>query len=152
MIPHVTEEKKFTVPVTATEFNLPEDKVSVDIFLEVFDKVEEIANSPKSKTTAASSNERMRTLRSSHLINLGLQHFTFEIKIFFSASERPTCVISPASTPDQQRWIFKYVEVKKKIISSRKVKVFTKAVNTDITIGEKGLKKKQIHRISTPYP
>ena len=64
MIPHITEEKKFTMPVTVTEFDLPQDIKNVDIFLKVFDKVEEIANSPNSVTTAVSSNERMRAIQS----------------------------------------------------------------------------------------
>ena len=68
---NVTEEKKFIVPNTATEFDLPQNKISVNIFPEFSGKVEEIANSPTSVTTAASSNKRMRTVQSSHLINLG---------------------------------------------------------------------------------
>ena len=61
----VEKEGKFTIPVTAEELSIPEEKLRLDILREIFIKAEKIANSPNGVTTAASSDERMRTVRSS---------------------------------------------------------------------------------------
>ena len=61
----VEKEGKFTIPVTAEELSIPEEKLRLDILREIFIKAEKIANSPNVVTTAASSDERMRTVRSS---------------------------------------------------------------------------------------
>ena len=61
----VEKEGPFIIPVTAEELSIPEEKLRFDILLEIFIKADEIAKSPNGVTTAASSDERMRTVRSS---------------------------------------------------------------------------------------
>ena len=61
----VEKEGQFTIPVTAEELSIPEKKLRLDILREIFIKAEEIANSPNGVRTAASSDERMRAVRSS---------------------------------------------------------------------------------------
>ena len=61
----VEKEGRFTISVTAKELSIPEEKLRLDILREIFIKSEENANSPNGVTSAASSDERMRTVRSS---------------------------------------------------------------------------------------
>ena len=61
----VEKERPFTIPVTAEELSIPEEKLFLDILQEIFIKAEEITNSPNGVTTAASSDERVRPVRSS---------------------------------------------------------------------------------------
>ena len=61
----VEKEGPFTIPVTAEELSILEKKLRLDILRKIFIKAEQIAISPNSVTTAASSDVRMRTVRSS---------------------------------------------------------------------------------------
>ena len=61
----VEKEGQFTILVTAEELSIPEEKLRLDILREIFIKAEELANSPNGVRTAASSDERMRAVRSS---------------------------------------------------------------------------------------
>ena len=61
----VEKEEQFTIPATAEELSISEEKLRLDILREIFIKAEEIANSPNGVRTAASSDERMRKVRSS---------------------------------------------------------------------------------------
>ena len=115
---------------------------------EIFIKADEIANSPNGVTTAASSDERMRTVRSStsdqplttslNPRNRNLLQCKCKTNVWHLICEH-------ALAAALNLWItFDYlVEVKKKILTSRKSKGFTKAVNMNPSIKEKGLKKSQ---------
>ena len=46
----VEKEGQFTIPVTAEELSIPEEKLRLDILRETFIKAEEIANSPNGVT------------------------------------------------------------------------------------------------------
>ena len=61
----VEKEGQFTILVTAEELSIPEEKLRLDILREIFIKAEELANSPNGVRTAASSDERMREVRRS---------------------------------------------------------------------------------------
>ena len=49
-MPLVEKEGQFTIPVTAEELSIPEEKLRLDILREIFIKAEEIANSPNGVT------------------------------------------------------------------------------------------------------
>ena len=61
----VEKEGPFTIPVTAEELSILAEKLRLDILRKIFIKAEQIASSPNSVTTAASSDERMRIVRRS---------------------------------------------------------------------------------------
>ena len=61
----VEKEGQFTISITAKDLSIPEEKLRLDILREMFIRAEEIANSSDGVTTAASSDERMRRVRSS---------------------------------------------------------------------------------------
>ena len=145
----VEKEEQFTIPATAEELSISEEKLRLDILREIFIKAEEIANSPNGVTTAASSDERMRTVKSS----------TSDQPLIISPNPRNRNLLQCKCKTSMWHLICKHalaaafnlgitfyylVEVKKKILTSRKSKGFTKAVNMNSSITEKGLKKSQI--------
>ena len=142
------KEGPFIIPVTAEELSIPEEKLRFDILLEIFIKADEIAKSPNGATTAASSDERMRTVRSS----------TSDQPLIISPNPRNRNLLQCKCKTNVWHLICEHalaaalnlgitfdflVEVKNKILTSRKSKGFTKAVNMNASIKEKGLKKSQ---------
>ena len=60
----VEKEGQFTIPVTAEELSIPKEKLRLDILREMLIRAEEIANPHNGVTTPASSDERMRKVKS----------------------------------------------------------------------------------------
>ena len=58
------KEGQFTIPVTAEELSIPKEKLRLDILREMLIRAEEIANPHNSVATPASSDERMRKVKS----------------------------------------------------------------------------------------
>ena len=148
-MPLVEKEEPFTILGTAEELSIPEEKLRLDILGEMFIKAEEIKNSPNGVKTAASSDERMRTVRSS----------TSDQPLLILPNPRNRNVLQYKCKTNVWHLIYEHAlaaalnlgitfdflfEVKKKILTSRKSKGFTKAVNMNASIREKDLKKSQI--------
>ena len=138
----VEREEQFTIPVTAEEHSMPEEKLRLDILREIFIKAEEITNSPNGVTTAVSSHERIRTVRRS----------TSDQPLIISPNPRNRSLLQCKRKANVWHLICEHalagalnlgitfgylVEVKKKILASRKSKGFTEVVNMNQSIKKK---------------
>ena len=118
----VEKEGQFTIPATAEELSIPEEKLRLE-------RMRTVRSSTSDQPLIISPNPRNRNLLQCkcktsmwHLICKHALAASFNLGITFDY----------------------LVEVKKKILTSRKSKAFTKAVNMNSSIKEKGLKKSQI--------
>ena len=60
---HQWKKGQLTIPITAEELSIPEEKLRLDVLREVFIKAEEIKNSPNGVTATASSNQENENIK-----------------------------------------------------------------------------------------
>ena len=146
----VEKEGQFTIPVTLEELSIiPEEKLRLDILREIFIKAEEMANSFNDVITAVSSDERMRAVRSSTSDRPLIILPNPRIRNLLQCKCKTNiwhCICEHALATTLNLGItFDYlVEVKKKVLTSRKSKGFTKTVNMNPSINKIGLKNSQV--------
>ena len=138
------------LPFTPLNLNIPEDHISLATLRGIFSEAEELINEEGGVTSAASSDHRMRTLKSkSSTVSLILaplpknpNYYQCKCPTF---SWYQICVQTIATAEDNGSLFDYFVEIKKKV-KRQKQKGLTNAIESTLIQREKEMKKNEIRQ------